>query len=156
MTGTLDHERATRITNAGAIRRGVEEFVEYAKATKGPDGRALAEDPILADKLAQLAIDAEIARLLAYRTVTVMLYGGNPDKESSSLKLWCSELAQRLAHTGVHMLGPAGLISSEGTRIPFDGRVASHLLLSYSQTMGSGTSEVQRNIIATRGLGMPR
>jgi alkylation response protein AidB-like acyl-CoA dehydrogenase len=150
---SLDYERSV-ITSSAAARRTLEELLQYARETTGPDGRSLAKDPVLAGKLAQLAIEIEVSLLLAYQNASVQLHGRVPNREASILKLYANELLQRLSAVVMELLGPAAVL--RGPRAPLGGRMAMRSLHSISSTIAGGSSEVQRNIIATRGLGMPR
>jgi alkylation response protein AidB-like acyl-CoA dehydrogenase len=80
-----------------------------------------------------------------------------PNHEASVSKLYGSELTQRIAQTGVQLLGQAGLLApGSGAAAPFGGGLARAYLESVGSTIAAGTSEVQRNVIAQRGLGLPR
>jgi alkylation response protein AidB-like acyl-CoA dehydrogenase len=80
-----------------------------------------------------------------------------PNKEASVAKLFTSELDQRLLCTGMKLLGPFGQFDGRADPwAPLGGRMARGYLASTASTVGGGTSEIQRNIIATRGLGLPR
>lgn len=155
MTTTLDFERSLIGASAGG-RRLLEELIEYANTTAGPDGKPLSKDPVLAAKISQMAIDIEVARLLGYQTVSVQLHGKVPNREGSLSKLYSSELSQRLYDLGLQILGPYAPLTPDSKWAKLHGRMIQHRLLSTSATIAGGSSEIQRNIIATRGLGMPR
>jgi len=76
--------------------------------------------------------------------------------EASAAKLFSSELNQRIAHTGSKMLGLESLMRPQEPRAPLGGAIGQSYVTSVSSTIGGGTSEIQRNIVATRGLGLPR
>ena len=82
--------------------------------------------------------------------------GENPNVESSILKLTATELARDMAEVAMEILGPYGQLTGNSDRSPVRGLVSRGFLESISATIGAGTSEVQRNIIAQRGLGLPR
>ncbi|MFN8535189.1 MAG: acyl-CoA dehydrogenase family protein [Dehalococcoidia bacterium] len=155
MATTLDFERSM-VAGPASARRTLEDLIAYANETIGPDGEPLAKDPVLAAKLAQMAIEIEVARLFAYQTASVQQHGLIPNKEGSLSKLYSSELSQRLANLGLDLIGPAAALKegSKGARL--QGRFAQLALSAVSGTIAGGTSEIQRNVIATRGLGMPR
>ena len=71
-------------------------------------------------------------------------------------KLFSTELQSRFAVAAMGLLGLGGMLTRESARVPADGRFSSYYLAAVSYTIAAGTSEVQRNIIAQRGLGMPR
>jgi alkylation response protein AidB-like acyl-CoA dehydrogenase len=105
--------------------------------------------------LADRAVEAEIARLMSYQVISMQSAGLIPNRESSGAKLYASELEQRIALTGLHALGMNGqLVDREDA--PLRGALARMYLYGVALTIGGGTSEIQRNIIAMRGLGMPR
>jgi alkylation response protein AidB-like acyl-CoA dehydrogenase len=107
--------------------------------------------------LAERAVEAEVGRLLSYQVVSLQKRGLIPNKEASIAKLYTSELDQRIAATGMRLLGLAGMLSGrDEPRAPLHGRIPRHYLAAVASTIGGGTSEIQRNIIATRGLGLPR
>ena len=107
-------------------------------------------------QLAQLAIEVQLARLTAYRNVTKMQRTGRPGPEGSILKLFWSELEQRLMDTACAVLGPHANVVRGDPRAAAHGFWARELLWTRSATIYAGTSEVQRNIIAQRVLGLPR
>lgn len=147
---TLAHERGGAAPHA-RLRRELSALLALARR----DGSA-ARRPRTRQQLAQLAIEVQIARLTAYRNVTVIQRTGRPGPEGSILKLFWSELEQRMMETAGEILGPyAGLVQGDG-RAPDDGFWARELLWTRSATIYAGTSEVQRNIIAQRVLGLPR
>ena len=87
-----------------------------------------------------------------------MLRGVAPGHEASVAKLYGTELNQRIYRTAMKMLGMYGQLDSksEGPEVPLHGRIKYMYLRSIANTIEGGTSEIQRNIIATRGLGLPR
>ena len=82
--------------------------------------------------------------------------GQVPELEASALKLIFTELSVKLANTAVDLLGPYGLLDKGSKWAPFGGRVGMGYLDSISGPIGAGTSEIQKTILATRGLGLPR
>jgi len=116
----------------------------------GPQ-RALARQ-----RLAELAIACEVARLLLYRAVLMHDRGLDYRPQAAMVKLFNSELAQRLYDLAVSLLGPYGALREGSARAPWQGAVAHGYLSAAQETIGAGTSEVQRDIIARRGLGLPR
>ena len=116
-------------------------------------------------ELAERCIEAETARLLSYRVITLQNRGLVPNHESSAVKLYAAELSQRVAETGIRISGLYGQLdrgasdekeSASSRWAPNRGRFMRSYLQTVSATIAGGTSEVQRNIIATRGLGLPR
>ena len=111
----------------------------------------------LRQKLAELAIEFQVARLLTYRAVWLRSQGGRrPDWEAAQVKLFNSEMAQRLYQVAVEVVGLHAQLRGDSARAVLSGVVAQGYLSTVQETIGAGTSEVQRNIIAGRGLGLPR
>ena len=107
-------------------------------------------------ELADRAIEAEISIVLSYRVVTMQAKGIVPNQEASITKLFGSELAQRIARTGVKLGGLYGQLSAGSPRAPLGGRLDAMYRIAIGSTLAGGTSEIQRGVIAQRGLGMPR
>lgn len=151
---TLAHERGGAAPHA-RLRRELRGLIELARRT--PRGGApAARDRGLRQRLAQLAIEVHIARLTAYRNVTGIQRTGRPGPEGSILKLFWSELEQRLMETAGEILGAHATLAHGDVRAADDGFWTRELLWTRSATIYAGTSEVQRNIIAQRVLGLPR
>jgi alkylation response protein AidB-like acyl-CoA dehydrogenase len=108
-------------------------------------------------ELADLYLSSEVARLMSLQVASLQARGGVPNYEASMVKLLGSELALRHANLAVRLLGPSGLLlnGSRGREVA-GGRPAHNYSGVLPTTMAGGTSEVQRSIIATRGLGLPR
>jgi alkylation response protein AidB-like acyl-CoA dehydrogenase len=107
--------------------------------------------------LADRAVEVEVGRYLSYRVTSMQARGQIPNAEASMTKLFSSELAQRLANTGVKIMGLYGQVRPESGRwARLHGRFAMAYMMTVASTIAGGTSEIQRNIIATRGLGLPR
>jgi alkylation response protein AidB-like acyl-CoA dehydrogenase len=113
-------------------------------------------DPRWRQRLAQSFIDTEILRLLAYKQVTEMMRRGQPGPEGSYLKLVWSETDLRMKELAIDMEGPYAALARTSPRAVDDGRWEYEYLWSRAATIYAGTSEVQRNVIAQRVLGLPR
>ena len=150
----LDFERSN-VQYPASSRRTLEDLVQLAKVTRY-NGHVAAEDPVIRNRLADLAIQAEVSRMLAYRIAWMQSQGDIPNKEASTGKLFGTELQQRVAAAGMELLGLYGQLASGSKWAPLKGRLQRTYLSSFSETLAAGTSEIQRNIIATRGLGLPR
>lgn len=153
-TTTLSYERSG-IEGPASAGRYVRRLMQYAKETKR-HGKPLAEDPIMRQRLAQLATEVEVARSLAWRIASVQTHGDIPGPEAPALKVFASELFQRIAQVGMQLLGLHGQLEPGSKWAPLMGAVERLYLVSVSRTIAAGTSEIQRNIIAERGLGLPR
>jgi alkylation response protein AidB-like acyl-CoA dehydrogenase len=106
--------------------------------------------------LAQAEVELEVGRQLTLRVVSLQAKGELPDREASQAKLFMSEAYQRLGAVAHHLSGLAGNLTHRDPRVPLGGRVMQSYLSSTTATLIAGTSEVQRTVIATRGLGLPR
>ena len=100
-------------------------------------------------------IEVELLRLSGYRSLTTLLRTGHPGPESSLEKIMGSETDQRLQDLALSLVGPYGALRS-GPLALGDGSVARQFLYARSETIMGGTSEIQRNVIAQRILGLPR
>tara|TARA_B100001123_G_scaffold124209_1_gene144690 strand:+ start:13141 stop:14310 length:1170 start_codon:yes stop_codon:yes gene_type:complete len=150
----LDFERSGVDYSAGA-KRTLEELVDFAK-TNSKNGVLLANDPVTRNRLSDLAIEVEVSKLISYNIAWMQGQGLVPNKEASMGKVLGTELQQHVSETGMHMLGMHGQLEPGSKHAPLEGKVEHMYLTDVSQTIQAGTSEIQRNIIATRGLGLPR
>jgi alkylation response protein AidB-like acyl-CoA dehydrogenase len=109
------------------------------------------------NELADRSIEAKVESLICYRIISMQDRGEIPNKESSIAKLYSSELDVRLASTAMHLSGLyAQLTDRDDPRSQQGGKFARFYMHSTTSPIGGGTSEVQRNIISMRGLGLPR
>ncbi|MBU2547855.1 MAG: acyl-CoA dehydrogenase family protein [Proteobacteria bacterium] len=139
----------------GAFRRVLEELVQFARETE-VGGEPLSGKPDVRAKLARMAIELEVFYTLYWQTAFMLETGRVPEQEASALKLMGTELGVLFAQSAVDVLGPFGLLDTASKWAPMAGRIALGYLDSISGPIGAGTSEIQRTIIATRGLGLPR
>ncbi len=147
----LDFERSS-ISGVARSRRLWEDLVELARQE-----RALsAGRPQVRLRLAEVGVEIEVGRYLSYRVASLQQAGQIPNYEASIAKLYASELSQRLARTGMELLGLYGQLHPKSKWAKLRGRMERYYLTSVAETIAGGTSEVQRNVIATRGLGLPR
>jgi len=153
-TSTLDFERSGIQRVIGSYRT-YEQLVAYARETPR-NGRSLLADPLVRGRLAELKIEFEVGRALSYRVAWMQSKGQIPNYEASVAKMYGSELAQRLAIAGLRILGLGGQLAPGSPWAPLAGSIETLYLTSAALTVAAGTSEVMRNIIAGRGLGLPR
>jgi alkylation response protein AidB-like acyl-CoA dehydrogenase len=148
--GILAHERGPvwTFTFQRRIRRSFEHLVRVRRG-------ATLRDPLTRQRLAQSYIEVEILRLVGYRSLTRMLRAGQPGVESSIEKVLGSETDQRLQELAMQVLGPYGT-AYDGPHAAEARGIAREYMYSRSETIMGGTSEIQRNIIAQRILGLPR
>ena len=151
---SLDIERIM-LVGIGGFRRVFEELVNFVKQTQR-DGSPLGSLPSVRKRLAEIALKIEIGYLFFWKTAAMLDRGGVPSVEASTLKLTATELSRNLADAAMDIFGPYGLLEEESRWTPFRGMASRGYLDCISATIGAGTSEIQRNIIATRGLGLPR
>ncbi len=152
---TLDFERSA-IGSAIGMKQTVEEIVQYARSHTEDHTSALGINPMLRYELSDRMVEVEVARMLSYRVASLQNRGLIPNYEASLLKLYTTELNQRIARTGYDILGLYGQLGRGSPLAPNDGRNCYTYLRSVAYTIEGGTSEVQRNIVAQRGLGLPR
>ena len=152
-TTTLDFERSNIAAISGA-RRTVHDLVRWAKDTH-PGGRPW-DRAEARHSLSELTIEVEVGRLVAYRTAWLQSKGEVPNYEASMGKVWMALLGIKVANTGVNLMGPYGQLKPGSKWAQLYGRVLTSYLLAASGPIGGGTSEIQKNIIAQRGLGLPR
>jgi alkylation response protein AidB-like acyl-CoA dehydrogenase len=151
---TLLHERGTLgFALTAALERQVNRLLELATAP-APDGTRPADDPVIRDEIAQQWIDLQALRFTNYRSLTALQKTGVPGPEGSVAKLHWSESNQRLTKLAQSISGLAGQLDGDGG--VWDGYWAYQQLRSRGNTIEAGTSEVLRNIIAERIVGLPR
>ena len=141
---TLLHERGTlgMALSARALQTA-EELVDHARRA----GRG--DDPLVRQRIAQHFLEARALQLNGMRALTATMKNGIPGPEGSILKLMWSELNQRMTETAIDIMGPMGQVVNGG-------RWQYSFLRSKGNTIEAGTSEVLRNILAERVLGLPR
>ncbi|MEW6270113.1 MAG: acyl-CoA dehydrogenase family protein [Thermodesulfobacteriota bacterium] len=146
----LGHERGTLlVVDRVRLRRVVERAIAALH-----DEPERARDASIRQKLAQLWVESEIQGLHAIR-ILADLEQHRPPTESSILKLFGSEVMQRAGEFGLALQGPYGLLYGGSKHVRDEGSWQHTHLMNFSLTIASGTSEVQRNIIAQRLLGLP-
>jgi hypothetical protein len=151
----LDLERFTMFTFS-PIEQKFEEVVEYVKREER-DGEPLREDPVVRQRIAQLATQCEVARVLGLRFVAASTTKGKPPTvEASEYKLYATQLSQRVANAAVDIAGAGGQLRVHTGDAPLRGRPEMSYRYSVIDTIGGGASEIQKNIIARRKLGLPK
>ena len=147
----LDFERSS-IAGSARARRWWEELMRFAREQK----QLVAARPEIRHRLADVSIEIDIAKYLSYRVGSLQQAGKIPNYEATVAKLYSSELGQRLAKTGIEMLGMYGQLHPKSKYTQLKGRVERYYQMSVSETIAGGTSEVMRGVAAIRGLGLPR
>src|SRR5574341_1112266 len=152
---TLDIERSN-IGSAVGQQQTVEDLINFAKENQSNGGVRIKSDPALRTELAERYLETEVAMSLSSRVVSMQSKGMIPNYEASAVKLYSMELNQRIANTGVRMMGMYGPLARGSKHSPMKGRQEYSYIRNVANTIEGGTSEVQRNIVAQRGLGLPR
>ena len=154
---TLDFERSN-ISTAAQYRRTFEQLVDYVKNGTNGSSRTNGDEAgtSVNAKLADLAIENQVGRYLSYRVASMQSRGQIPNYESSAAKVYHSEYGQRLAGAGLQIMGMHGTLREGSKHARMRGRFARTYLTSIGGTIAAGTSEIQRGIIAQRGLGLSR
>jgi alkylation response protein AidB-like acyl-CoA dehydrogenase len=150
---TLDFERSN-IGAAVGLRLIVEDMVKQLQERTKKGLCTAARQRTLRYELADRFVEAHVGKMLSFRVVTMQARGLIPNYEASLVKTFVSELNQRIFNTGVKVLGLHGMLRSDNA--PDGGRYPRGYMEAVGSTIAGGTSEIQRNIIATRGLGLPR
>jgi alkylation response protein AidB-like acyl-CoA dehydrogenase len=148
----LDLERMFPIA---IYRRMFDEIVEYAQETE-VEGEPLSKRPLVRQKLAQLRIELEANKHLYYRLAYMLDSAQHPNYQASMQKLFATEVAQRIANTATEVLGMYSQLKKGSKWAALAGQVEHLYRNSVVETIYAGTSEIQRNIMALRGLDLPR
>jgi len=153
---TLTHERASASFGTQVqIKRALDDIINVAKKVKR-NGVSLSADPVIRQKLAQAYIRVDVMRLNNYRSITNQLRGQPPGPEASLDKLYWSETNKWMQEIGQEILGPFSQLDPTSSYYPTSVNLQFSFLWSRAETIYSGTSEIQKNIIGERVLGLPR
>jgi alkylation response protein AidB-like acyl-CoA dehydrogenase len=150
----LDFERSL-VGTAAANQCLIDDLVQYMIEAKDK-GDPVADDPLIKDELAEIAVENEVLRMMCYRIAWMYSNNIHPSYESSMSLLFSSELLRRLANVGMRVLGPYGQLDMDSKWAVMKARVMRIYLAALSIGVGGGTNEIQRSIVAMRGLGLPR
>ncbi len=149
----LDFERSG-VEYPSSAKRNFEEIIQFVKKNKNSSGVPLIQDPYINKTLVDLDLDIEAARLIAYEVAYLQSQGEIPSIEGSVAKILGTTLTQKIAKIGTDFSGLYGQLTDSSA--PFDGKYLKQQLHVTAFTIFAGTTEIQKNIIATRGLGLPR
>jgi alkylation response protein AidB-like acyl-CoA dehydrogenase len=148
----LQSERGTNMLYISIARRLLDHMLEFITIANNVPLRV---DHKMRHKLAECAIAVQTGRRLAYRVVGLADQGRPFNAEASIAKVFASELQKKVAQTNMEILGLYGQLWQD-PRAPLNSEVSDSILGTIPNTIAGGTSEVQRDIIAARGLGLPR
>jgi hypothetical protein len=150
----LDLERFAMMP-VGPLEEKVKALVAWARSATR-DGELVKNDPVLRSRLARAVTELEVARMLQRRVISAALKGRVPTLEASEYKLYMNECGKRVANLALDLMGSEGTLRAGEDGAPLGGRFERSYRYTVVDTIGGGTSEIQKNIIARRGLGLPR
>ncbi|HCX91018.1 MAG: acyl-CoA dehydrogenase [Deltaproteobacteria bacterium CG_4_9_14_3_um_filter_44_9] len=143
----LAHERSFPVGN---LRRTFEDFVDYVKE------EGLGKDPLVQQSIAQLATELQALCLLCYRVTWLIQRDTSPHWEAPMVKVYMTEFMGRFSDTAMEIMGPYGQLQAGSKWVPLKGRIEKLYRHAARRNISAGTSEIQRNTIATVGLKLPR
>jgi alkylation response protein AidB-like acyl-CoA dehydrogenase len=154
ITSALDNERVSMGSSA-RIRRIYEQLVQYCQETV-VDGQLLIQQQDIQEKLADLYTELEVARLFGFRGAILMDSGKEISTEASMMKVFATELMTKVADIGLEIVAMNGQLNKTDRYSALTGQLEHLYRLAPFHRFGGGTNEVQKNIIAQRGLKLPR
>ncbi len=151
----LDLERFTMFTYS-PIQERLRLLVDWVKSAQ-VDGQKVSQDPVVRQAIARLATEVEVARVIGLKFVhESSKEGAAPTSWASEYKLFATELSKRLANASMDLAGPSSQLRVKTEQAPLAGRSESTYRYTVIDTIGGGASEIQKNIIARRKLGLPK
>jgi alkylation response protein AidB-like acyl-CoA dehydrogenase len=152
----LDLERFTMFTLSPITER-TRVLIEYVRSAKR-DGEPLKDDPNVRRLIAWIATDTAVSKALSTRFVCAAKSGSGkpPTIQSSQYKLFTTTLSQRVCRDALDICGAAGTLRVDQDDAPVSGRFEGAYRATVNETVGGGSSEIQKNIIARRHLGLPQ
>jgi len=153
---TLANERGTSaLSQYVRYEQIFNDLVQLARASRR-NGRPAPQSSMVRQELARHYVDLQGFKYNCFRVFSAIINGGTPGGEGSILKLLWSELNQRMQETAMSLEGPASQLIAQSERVIEGGRWQVSFLRSRANTIEAGTSEIQRNIVCERVLGLPR
>jgi alkylation response protein AidB-like acyl-CoA dehydrogenase len=143
----LAHERSFPVGN---LRSAFEDFVDYVKE------EGLGKDPLVQQRVAKLATELQALYLLSYRVAWLIQKNTAPHWEAPMVKVYMTEFMGRFSDTAMEIMGPYGQLQAGSKWAPLKGRIEKLYRHAARRNISAGTSEIQRNTIATVGLKLPR
>lgn len=154
MVNALNYERLT-LYQVERFTPLLRRLVQYTKENRR-NGRVLADDHVVRQKLAQIAVEIEVGQCIEFQAFAAIVEGREPDFEAGIVKLVASELQQRLGYAAMDIMGFHGRLEEGSKWASLKGEISRLCRSGVLATIGGGTSEIIKNITATRGLGLPR
>jgi alkylation response protein AidB-like acyl-CoA dehydrogenase len=156
LTGALAYERG--LVGGGIVLKVVHAFGQLRKHVMAQDGgaRPLADDPVVRDRMATLACEIEVGRQLMVHCAELAADGITPPEYGAISKVFSGELMERFGEAALDILGMRATLSEQMTGALDNGRFEQNLRHSLMWVISIGTNEIQRSLIAQRGLGLPR
>ena len=150
----LDFERSN-ISGAVALQRSLHQLIDYAQTDSGREQATMSG--ATRHEIAERYLETEVGQNFSLRIISMQNAGQIPNYEASVAKMFISESSQRVARTGTKVFGLySNIWDVKDARAPAKAAFTHRYVTTIPATIGAGTSEIQRNIIATRGLGLPR
>ncbi|MBI3301816.1 MAG: acyl-CoA dehydrogenase family protein [Deltaproteobacteria bacterium] len=143
----LDYERS-------GIERLLSNYPLFRDTVKYAQETGLTKDPLVRNQLAQLQIELDMGRFMVYKVAWMLSKGGVPNYEAAMAKCFCTEVEQRIAQTVSSLLGDYAVLLPGSSAARLAGRAAREYLYAPAYTIQGGTSNILRNIMAIRGLGL--
>ena len=156
LTGALAFERG--LVGGGIVLKVAHAFEQLRKRViaRGRDALSLADDPLVRDKMALLACEIEVGRQLMMHCAELARNGVTPPEYGAISKVFSGELMERFGEAALDILGMQATISEQMPGAIDNGRFEQNLRHSLMWVISIGTNEIQRSLIAQRGLGLPR
>jgi 3-oxocholest-4-en-26-oyl-CoA dehydrogenase alpha subunit len=155
ITTQLNHERVA-LACSGKAEAHLEDVVEWARTTEAPEGGRVIDRPWVQLTLARSRARLEALRLLNWRLAWELTQNDLNAADASTVKVYGTELFVEVYRSFMEVLGEAGVLKNGSPGAFLAGRVEQMYRWAYVVTFGGGVNEIQREIIATAGLGMPR
>jgi hypothetical protein len=154
ITGQLNFERVS-LVNASGFETTLGDLVDWARATKLPDGRRVIDQPFVQQSLARCHAHVEVLKLMNWKQAWASTKGMLHPAEASAAKVFGTEMAVRIYEWMMEVVGEASTVREGSPAAVLRGRIERMVRSALILTFGGGTNEVQRDIIAMAGLGMP-
>ena len=155
VVNTLLEVEHSGVGQAAGCRRTLDDLIQFCKETKF-NGEPLASDPTIRNKLAEMAVEVEVYRMMCCRVGWMQSKGMHTPLEGPMNKAFGTELDVRLAKVGMDILGLYGPLHKESKWVRLKGEIEYKSMYNLGQTIAGGTTEIQKYIMAVRGLGLPR